>query len=83
MPAGQARHTELEVAPTSVEYLPAIHFEHWEVPVVLVQVPGKQFVHADSAVAADWLENLPIAQSTHVVLLVAPITVEYVPGTQA
>jgi hypothetical protein len=72
-------HVDIEVAPTAVEYVPAVQDVHVDKPGVLPYVPDRHDVHVDIEVAPTAAEYVPAAQDVHVDIEVAPTAEEYVP----
>ena len=63
VPAAHSLHVELEAAPGTLEYWPAVHETHDVAPSEYL--PAGQFTHVEAKAAPVALENLPAAHSTH------------------
>ena len=77
LPAGHSRHDELEVAPTSCEYVPAPQLLQAEAPAA-ENFPAAQTTHVKLEDAPVAVEYVPAAHAVHTVL---PGSAEYVPCT--
>ena len=80
-PASQLRHVAMLVAPATSEYFPAAQ-DVQDVADVAEYRPAGQMRHVSGVMAAKALEYFPASQLMHVVMLVAPSTVEYLPPEQ-
>ncbi len=93
---GQVMHVVEIVAPVLVEYVPAKQSVHAALPVLILNLPATQISHeppsgpvnpalqvqaATAELATDELEL--VGQVMHVVEIVAPVLVEYVPAKQS
>lgn len=94
--AGHARHVEASVAPTAMEYVPAKQSVHATLPLIVLYFPATQEVHRPpsgpvkpalqtQALTAELaVGELEFAGHVrHVVAIVAPAAVEYVPAPQS
>ena len=75
-PGKQSRHTELLVAPSILELVPAQHLLHEEAAVTLLYDPGAHGVHE----LAPTLEKVPTGQLKQVEISVAPSSLENLPA---
>ena len=83
LPATHLVHTEAEVPPTQVEYVPAGHGVQLVAPRVAEYVPRRQDWQVDDDIAPVELEYLPIVQGLQVCDDVAWDSLEYLPAGHA
>ncbi len=94
--AGHARHVEASVAPTDIEYVPVKQSVHAALPLIVLYFPATQAVHgtpsgpvnpalqAQALTAELAVGELEFAgHARHVVAIVAPTDMEYVPDKQS
>jgi hypothetical protein len=93
---GQVLHVVLVVAPDAIEYVPAPQSEHVAAPVDVLYFPATHRLHGPPSGPVDpalqvQLAKVPLpaselefdGQVVHVVLVVAPDAVEYLPAPQS